>query len=506
MDLVHRRLMRRLLLLLLSGALVAAACANTEVSLDEAPTPTPAPGEAEESPNPAAPEEPDAPTLPPTPPPTPTPVPDPPGRAPLDPNLTLELGDRLVVQSAAAQLSTIRPDGTNVVPLTNPAEEASNRQPTWAPDGSRLGWAAAVPGADPEVRSARFDGTEWLQFPTASDPFALAFDATGSKIAYLQTSDAGFDLGLADIATGAASVLDQGSPYWFAWSPDADALLVHASGIRLDRVPLDDPIVVLEDFPALFQSPGWLPGPLSLVYADDADGAQTLVVTGRNGEGRRPLVTYDGYLQFAVSPASGFIAMQAIDEKLAPQLQVITAAYQTEPPPFEEDVVDPIPQNQLLVLPIFGGEPFALTEGKATAWFWSADGSALAFLEPVDPSTPDPTDCAGTDPAIQGGTIEAAYRWTFWRNGSLTFGSTFYPSWELRCAYLPFFDQYGKSLTFWSPDASQFAYAGAAEPGAPSEIWVTSTEGFEASGSPVADGVFAAWSPTNAGSAASSSL
>lgn len=482
--------------------LVAAACGGSELVLEDPGAPPGAtPGATSEAPRGATPGA----TAVPTPVPTPTPVADPPGRAPRDPDLVLEVGDRIVVQTAAEQLLTIRPDGTNAVPLTNPAEGTANRQPSWAPDGSRLAWTATGADATAEVRSARFDGTEWLQFPAGADPFALSFDVSATRIAYLQSSTAGFDLALADLATGAVRVLDQGSPYWFAWSPDGDAVLINASGIRLDRVPLDGPVVVLEDLPALFQSPAWLPGPLSLVFADEADGEPTLVVTGRDGEGRRPLVSYEGYLQFAVSPASGFIAMQAIDEAQAPQVQVITASFQTEPPPFQEDVVDPIEQDALYVLPIFGGEPFSITDSPSLAWFWSPDGSTLAWVQKVAATAEDTTDCSSADPAVRAGTIATAYQWSFWRSGTLTFGPSFYPSWELRCTYLPFFDQYGKSTTFFSPDGTQFVYAGASEPGEPSQVWVTGTEGFETTGVVVAgDGTFAAWSPTTAGSGATS--
>jgi TolB protein len=54
----------------------------------------------------------------------------------------------------------------------------------------------------------------------------------------------------------------------------------------------------------------------------------------------------------------------------------------------------------------------------------------------------------------------------------------------------PFFPQYAQSVSFWAPDSSAFAYAGAVgdEPG----IWIQDLEGDAPT--KVSDGTWVAWS------------
>lgn len=471
--------------MVVTAALVATSCADAD---DDRALPTP----------PAPDTDPPAATA--TPAPSPTPVPDPPGRAELDPDVVLAQGPRIAVQTAGGQLFTMSEDGTNQIPLTAASEGTVNRFPTWSPDASRLAWVSVRPdGDDPEIRSARFDGTAWLQQSTPTPPFLLSWDPTTTRIAALGPGATGFELGVVDLAAPEPTYrpVDEGSPFWFSWSPDGDEFLVHASGIRLDIVPLDGSPQILERVPGAFQTPQWMRGPVPLVYADTVDDEDFLVVAGDQGAGRRAIATYDGYLQFTVAATSGLIALQVLDPAVAPVPETITAGFQADT---VVDVVDVIPRDQLTLMATFGGDPIPLhpdprsdrTEGPALAFVWSPDGSSLAWLIEVDPGS----GCA---------TETAVYEWRFWTGSEIVDGPRFVPSATFACNYVPFFDQFEQSVSFWSPDNTRIVYAGT-DPDSGARGIFTHRIGSVSAPVRLAEGELGVWSPDAAGSAATSAL
>jgi len=473
------------------GALAAIIAASCSTAAEETAPPTPT---VAVEPAPDA-----GPTA--TPAPSPTPVPDPPGRADIDPGVILEQGPRIAVETADGQLFTMLGDGTNQIPLTAASEGTRNRFPTWSPDASRLAWVTSAPdGSAPEVRAARFDGSAWTEQATPTSPFLLSWDPTATRIAALGPGDTGLELGVVDLAAAEPSYqsVDQGSPFWFSWSPDGDALLVHASGVRLDRVPLEGSPQVLEQLPGAFQAPQWLDGPVPLVYADTVDEQDFLVVAGDLGAGRRAIATYDGYLQFAVAPESGLIALQVLDPALAPVPETITASFQSEE---LVDLVDPIPRDQLTLMATFGGDPIVLhpdprtprSEGPVVAFTWSPDGAQLAWLIETLPA--------------QGGcdSETAVYEWRFWTGSAIVDGPRFVPTATFACNYVPFFDQFEQSVSFWSPDGTQVVYAGTDVDTGERGIF-THQIGSVAAPTKLVDGELGVWSPDAAGSAATSSL
>lgn len=497
--------MRALVALVLAAALVAASCAGGDDDAFGQARPTPEASDADGSDDrdgdPAAPGTDPAPPEPTaTPAPSPTPVPDPPGRADLDPGLTLEQGPRIAVETADGQLFTMLGDGTNQVPLTAASEGTVNRFPTWSPDASRLAWVTTRPdGTEPEVRSARFDGSAWIQQATPSAPFLLSWDPTTTRIAALGPGPTGFELGVVDLFAAEPAYLriDEGSPFWFSWSPEGDEFLVHASGIRLDIVPLEGSPQVLEPLPGAFQAPQWMQGPVPLVYADTVDDEDFLVVAGDQGAGRRPIATYDGYLQFTVARTTGLIALQVLDPAVAPVPETITASFQADE---IVDIVDPIPRDQLTLMATFGGDPIPLhpdprvprAEGPALAFVWSPDGNQLAWLIEVE---------AGTGCASE----TAVYEWRFWTGSDIVDGPRFVPTPTFACGYVPFFDQFEQSVSFWSPDSTRVVYAGTDVSTGERGIF-THQIGSVLPPLRLSDGELGVWSPDAAGSAATSAL
>jgi Tol biopolymer transport system component len=152
------------------------------------------------------------------------------------------------------------------------------------------------------------------------------------------------------------------------------------------------------------------------------------------------------------------------------------------------------------------------TSGVVTAAFGSAQpplpsGSAL-FL--VDLATGDVTEIAGaqrggvfwspTGDRLLSVSLDAidGVLWFRWQvhtlDGDLVGQSDrMLPSLTMRRSYLPFADQYAQALTMWSPDGTQFVFAGEVE-GAAEGIWIQAAD-TDGSSQFLIDGDFAAWSP-----------
>ena len=418
-------------------------------------------------------------------PPDPTPTPVEQSDSDGDEEATTGGGDseRIAIQTEASTLLTVRPDGSEPIPLS-PDDNRLHQQPTWAPDGSRIAWTSVeAESGTTALAASRFDGTGAYETETEGAASALAWDPSSSQLAYVASVPIGLRLATVDIASQLPELpIDSGQPYWFAWGPGGDELFVHASGFRLDRVALDGTTVVIDSEAGEFQAPVWVDAERSLLFADSVDGVDTLVSTGDQGEGRLPIATFDGYLQFVVNPDSNQVAMQVRDEPPAAIPDVITASFQPDEP---IDPVDQLPRDLLFVMAVYGGAPFVIDTAPADAFFWSADGGTLAYLVQVT---------AGEEPW---------YEWRFFRaaTGSTVTSPLFRPTSVFLDVYVPAFDQYATDVQFFSPAGDQFVYTGEALTGEDG-VWVFALDG---DGDPelIADGELATWSPGPAGGSAS---
>jgi hypothetical protein len=99
----------------------------------------------------------------------------------------IDPANRLLVQGVDGNLFTIRPDGSERVPLTNDASSLHQYlQPTWSPSGSKIAWAE-VDSRTGEVKSgltvSQFDGLARVHFDTPYVPFYLMWSPDETRLA-----------------------------------------------------------------------------------------------------------------------------------------------------------------------------------------------------------------------------------------------------------------------------------------------------------------------------------
>lgn len=371
----------------------------------------------------------------------------------------LSTGDRLLVIDGGGRVLTMRPDGEEAVALTEAAgTDLRFVQPTWSPDARRVAWTELdTTGASPQARlvTAGFDGVGRTEASTPVAGFYLSWDPTSSRVAYLGSArpNEDIELGVVDVEGGGGESLplDSGQPFYFAWGPEGDRLLVHVGADRLEELRLDGSSESLGERPGTFQAPVWSERG-TLVYATRAGAAQALVAAEGSADDARRLVRFDGDgVAFVLSPDGRRLAFQVVGGGSPTQDRVLS-------------VVD-----------LAGGEVVPISPVPSLAFFWSPQGDRLMFLRP----------------SLQQDVVW--FRWIVWDGEGFFQTPRFQPSEEFARNYLPFFSQYAQSMSLWSPDGTSFAYSGTNEAGE-SGIWVVEAVP-DAVPVMVADGAFVAWSP-----------
>lgn len=415
---------------LITGCTVADVFPNLEPSLGLAPTATPAQAPARVGANRGTP-----PTAP---------------------------GNRILIVRANGNIATINPDGSKPFALTtNASRSRQHSQPTWSPDGEFIAWTEVNVSSNPvtaAVVTSRFDGSQEVRTVVPFPPFYYYWSPDSSSLAYLSNwlgdnNQPGMAMRIVDVAGGAeeVSTLAEGQPFYFSWAPDSKRLVIHVGGEFVGLLSLTGDQQLLSQTSTNFPAPQWSPDGSYLIYAVDDGQSQSLVVTEQDGRVRRKITTYQGIINFTLSPTTN-------------QLAYVVSTGQAG-----------MAFGPLYLVDIDTERTVEVSEEPVLAFFWSPDGEKLAFIG------------AGTN--ARG---EPRLRWQIWDGASVQEYALFLPSGIFLQRYLPFFDQYAQSMTIWSPDSSAFTYAGRSETGQEG-VWVQKLG--DEQPARVSDGSFAAWSP-----------
>jgi TolB protein len=278
------------------------------------------------------------------------------------------------------------------------------------------------------------NGESERRIDASTYPFFYAFSPDGKTLAYLGNDPAGggVALGLVNIASESARLIDSGQPFYFDWAADSAHLLVHSNQADTYLIDLEGQKRPLDVAPGAYQAPAFLADGRVLVVENDS-----LVSLDADSNERSVIARVGAFSQFAVS-----------GERVA-----FTSSEQLSPGP-------------LSVASSEGGEPVSISDELVIAFEWSPNGELLYYFE---------LSAEGLLPRI----------WT--GADSVAFGPAL-PSSVFLQNYLPFWDQYVRFHTLWESDSSGFYL-----PRAPDEIAFYPVEGGEPQ--VVARGVIAFPSP-----------
>lgn len=382
-------------------------------------------------------------------------------------------------------LYVVDPDGGHQYRITTDGDGGNTRRydfPTWSPDSRHIAFVGIENGAGGATNGTLFSAEptggnrRTLYQSDQSIPFYLYWAPDSRHLSFL-TNKTQSTLSL-EIATedggDAAKELDSGAPLYWAWSPDARNMFLHIGGTRNDSdtahlalLPVSHPPAeAITPSPGQFQAPQWSGDGESIFYSQQEDnGKQSLMIADARGKNARLLVQYDGRIAFAVSPRGDRVAYIATPSDI--QLPTL---------------------GEVHVIGVDGKNDQGLGNSHALALIWSPDGNRIAYLSiPTGGST----GYRFKGQAQTGTNI--SLRWDvfdFDSHSSHTLAQ-FTPT-DSFLNTVPFFDQYTRSATFWSPDSEYLVYS-SADTADKGSIWVADVTGSVAPRR-VADGQLAYWS------------
>jgi TolB protein len=359
----------------------------------------------------------------------------------------------LAVVDDGGGIVVMNPDGTDRRPVAaagTSQNPAVYMQPVWSPDGSSLAWGQTT-GTGFGVGISQLGSDLITTLTTPNLPFFTYWSPDSRYLGLLHNGTSGVQFQIADIDEETTSLIDENAPLYFSWSPDGGRVVTHAGQGQVESVGVDGDRMSLEPTSPTYLAPQWTDRGVFHVVDD------RLVVEDEQG-GREVLADVTGAVvtMFVANPLGTRMAMQSSGDGAGP----ITAALEEIPAP---------PADAVVVLDTTTAEVDVASELPAVGFFWSPDGERLLVL------------------AAEDGQITPLV----WDAGGVSTYPPYIPHPTLLQTTFPFFPQYAQSVSFWSPDSSAFAYAGAS--GDVAGVWVQEVAGEEPLR--VSDGSWVAWSP-----------
>lgn len=379
-----------------------------------------------------------------------------------------EILDLLLVTGSDGKVTVVNPDGALVRELRGPTGSGHpSLQPTWAPvsvDGRRLvAWTELGDDGAFRIVLGDVNNGETTRYPAPVAPFYYYWSPDASLLAFLgQEAFSPLEMGVLDYRRDSVEIIATGQPFYFDWRPDSRAIVTHMSE-SLSLLSLTGEAWSSKDIPirpGRFQAPAWLSGDRMVIVTpsspgsvqvslgaarnvqDDDSAPQRLILSDLETGAIATLADLEGAAIFELDPTGKWVAVY--------------------------DYSGP-----LRVLDLADGSETLVTESQVAAFEWSPVGDRLLFME-VD------RQARALKPRV-------------WDERDTLVFPSFLPSRLWVVQYLPFWDQYARSLTLWSPTGDAFTYPGMSSPNGENQIFVQHLD--EPQPIVVGNGVFASWSP-----------
>ncbi len=358
------------------------------------------------------------------------------------------------------------------------------QEPTWSPGEDQVAYVRSelldngmgfyrldIFDLRTQASSTYFESNEFA-------PFYLYWSPDGTALSFLTSAETS-QLNLWTVSMEAeAQVIDRGQPYYWTWFPDSGGVLSHVGGsvdfnpngahLRLVRLG-EMTSVELAISPLNFQAPVFTPdGKRILVVGRQDSGNSGLYLLSRKGDVLVKLGEVEGRVAFDFSPSGRYLAVVSGPEVEGVHLGDLVIM----------DLADPIDPRTLPVI----------AEDVAAFW-WSPVEDRLIYFSPnvvrEDFTQPVRFERQGELTLRLEGHIHDM------QTGQGYMLMAFKPTPEF-FRILPYYDQYQRSATIWSPDGSQVVYAASLN-GDFSGIFMIDVDGGQ-SPEQVGEGKLAFWS------------
>lgn len=347
---------------------------------------------------------------------------------------------------ADGAVKTMLPDGSGVRRIS-PAVDGFFTWPTWSPDARTLAYSGVVSDdgmAQLNLYAAALDvigdsgdadaGLHRVIYAAERGEVGLLaqgvihyplWSPDGAHLAFIAAASDGLSLYIDDLSDdpSARHLLDDG-PLWMSWSDDGAALAVHRGSDHFLVDARDGFRVSGLDIAAQeYRVPAWRPSANALTVLTGDGVATANVDAGGAADAPMPVREARGDAAFLWSPSGTHLAVSDAARRFLYRGAVMSAyrrlAIASESAPQNADeILQPI-----------------------LAFFWSPDGSRLAYITLSD-----------TEGALRCIVMDMDSRE---RRAALDF----VPSPEQQTLF-QFFDQYAYSHNIWSPDSANLVFAG----------------------------------------------
>lgn len=370
----------------------------------------------------------------------------------------------------------VAPDGDRLRQLTQDGQ--SYRLPTWSPDGRYLAFISSTGNSLFYVSPATAGSPVVLFDRQNSPPFYLYWVPNSRAITFLTQEEDGLAMRRADIERpGEDQVMGEGAPFYWAWAPAGDRLLMHVGGARAFSPEAHLSIlhnernaerIELKLAPGRFQAPLWsADGRYTYYVAWDGQRQEAIYRMDAGNLATEKLISLAGFGYMVLSPAG---------DKLA--YLEITRSSQA-------------PFGAAYLINTDGTGRRKLTDEPVGSMYWSPDSQKLALLTMARRNEGPTARVDGRASPLRQALL---LRWWVYdvEAGELTPLLSFAPTLQF-LQTVPYFDQYHLSLTFWSPDSRYLVMTEEEEESHDASVWVIDTTGAEEDRQ-VGQGGLAVWS------------
>jgi len=357
-----------------------------------------------------------------------------------------------------------RESGTSVSLRPQQAQSIRYTWPTWSPDG-KLVALSRTPGLDGNALASlilldaygsmerQLHETQPGSVPLVANgaPHYALWAPDSRHLSFVTPRGPGQGLGLFAVRAdgGEPYEVSANAPLYHVWSTDGKRVLVHRREQLLLHNTGDRSTRDLDADSFRYRVPAFSPDDERIAYVVDEGAVGSLVTSTLDGTDRVSLMSVLGVAAFGYAPDDGRLAVatRPLSEPSYDELYVVN-----------EDGT---------------GVEEPLVRGALAAFYWSPDGSRIAYV-----------------------TLDDGIAWHILNpvTGETRLLTRFIPTPDY-LTHLQFFDQFAPSHLVWSADSTELVFAGVLERTESPQVWIVDAVG-DAPPRPVAEGRLAFWVPS----------